>query len=151
MLQGSAEDAPGSSAALSRHSASIPADESWANPSELWGSYWVFTYFFNSARTSVYIPLLMFSREQKCIPNFLHSNFACSILMRVVTLHGLLPYTGSSPGLLCPLGFTTFTPSIMILSHLSFISSTAHQDVAVSWLQSIPDAYKVLAHLQSPH
>lgn len=113
VFQGSAEDALGSSAALSRHSASIPADESWANPSELWGSYWVFTHFFNSARTSVYIPLLTFSWEQKCIPNFLHSNFACSILMRVaVTLHGLFPRFVVSTGIhhFYSLNYDSFPP-----------------------------------------
>lgn len=89
-VAGSAEDALGSSAALPQHSASIPTDGNWANPSELWGSHWLFTYFLSSAVTSVYIPLLMFNWEQKCILNFLHSDFAYSILMWfAVNLHGL--------------------------------------------------------------
>lgn len=104
-------------AALSQYSASIPTHGNWANPSELWGSHWLFTCSLNSAGTSVYIPLLKVSWEQKCIPNFLCSNFACSILMWFsVTLHCV--HWDSQ--LLLPELWFSFAPWIMILFHFSF-------------------------------
>lgn len=52
----------------------IPTDDNWANPSELWSSHRVFTYFLPSAITSGSIPLLIFNWQQTRIPNFLHNN-----------------------------------------------------------------------------
>lgn len=80
----------GSAAALSSAQPPIPQMGTGQTPlsSGALTGCWIFL---NSAVTSVYIPLFTVSWEQKRIPNFLHSNFACGILMRFsLTLQGLL-------------------------------------------------------------
>lgn len=129
--------------ALSQHPAPIPTDGNWANPSGLWGSHWLFTYFLNSAITSVYIPFFMVNWEQERIPNFLHSKFAWSILMWfAVMLHRLFSLF---------VGWDSQLPELWFPFILPSISSSAHQDAAVRWLQSVPDAYIVLTYLQPLH